>query len=91
MNRRPGPGTKDSALSRSDWVVSVLQWLAANLFLLAIILAGAGSFWILGAAVKSMPVGEDFSNWLLSVAAVGSIFVAYYSGKWLHHLITRRR
>lgn len=68
-----------------------MQWLAANLFLLVIILAGAGAFWILGAGVKNLSLDEDSERWLLSLVAVASIFVAYYAGKWLHRLIERRR
>lgn len=69
----------------------MLQWLAANLFLLVIILAGAGSFWILGAGVKNLSLDEDYERWLLSLVALASIFVAYYAGKWLHRMIERRR
>lgn len=68
-----------------------MQWVAANLFLLVIVLAGAGAFWLLGAGVKALSLDDDYERWLLSVASIASIFAAYYVGKWLHRLIERRR
>jgi len=68
-----------------------VQWIAANLFLLVIILAGAGVFWLLGAGVKSLSLDEDYERWLLSVVSIASIFAAYYVGKWLYRLMDRRR
>jgi hypothetical protein len=68
-----------------------MQWLAVNLFLLIMILAGAGAFWLLGAGVKAMNVGEDWEPYLLAVVAVASIFACYYTGKFLHDLADRRR
>jgi hypothetical protein len=68
-----------------------MQWLAVNLFLLIMILAGAGAFWVLGAGVKALDVGEDFEPYLLGVVSVASIFACYYTGKFLHDLADRRR
>ena len=67
-----------------------MQWIAANLFLLVIILSGAGAFLLLGAGVKFLSLDEDYERWLLCLVAVASIFAAYYSGKFMHWLISRR-
>lgn len=69
----------------------MLQWLAVNAFLLVIVLAGAGAFWLLGAGVKALSLDDESERWLLSVVSIASIFAAYYVGKWLHRLIERRR
>lgn len=68
----------------------MLQWIAANVFLLVIVLAGAGAFWLLGAGVKSFSLDEDYERWLLCLVSVASIFAAYYTGKLMHWLISRR-
>lgn len=61
-----------------------MQWLAVNVFLLILILVGAGSFWLLGAGVKALSLDDEVERWLLFVAGVIAIFASYYAGKALH-------
>lgn len=68
----------------------MLQWLAVNLFLLVITLAGAGTFFVLGVVVKELHLDNDVEPYLLAVVAVTSIFASYYSGKLMHDLADGR-
>ena len=72
-----------------------MQWLAVNVFLLILILVGAGVFWLLGAGVKSMSLDDEMERWLLLIAGTIAIFSSYYAGKFLHdaadRLLRRRR
>lgn len=67
-----------------------MQWIAVNIFLLILILAGAGAFWLLGSGVRMLGLDEDSERWLLAVVALASIFASYYTGKFLHDLADDR-
>lgn len=66
-----------------------MQWLAVNLFLLFLILVGAGVFWLLGAGVRSLSLDDEVERWLLFIAGVFAIFASYYAGKFLHDAADR--
>lgn len=67
-----------------------MQWIVVNLFLLVMILAGAGTFFVLGAGVKALHLGSDIEPYFLAVVAIASIFACYYTGKLMHGLIEGR-
>lgn len=67
----------------------LLGWIAVNLFLLILILVGAGTFWLLGTGVKMMALDDDYERWMLAAVALASIFASYYAGKWLHNAADR--
>ncbi len=66
-----------------------MQWLVVNLFLLFLILVGAGAFWLLGAGVRSLSLDDEVERWLLFIAGVVAIFASYYAGKFLHDATDR--
>lgn len=70
--------------------MGILGWIAVNAYLLVLILAGAGTFFVLGSGVKALDAGEDFEPYLLALVAVASIFASYYTGKFLHDLAEGR-
>lgn len=67
-----------------------MQWLAINLFLLLLILVGAGVFWLLGAGVKLLGLDEEIERYPLFMAGIAAIFASYYAGKFLNWLASRR-
>lgn len=67
-----------------------MQWLLANLFLLAIVLIGVGFMFIFGSAVQAMHLGADTERWVFMAAMVAALFATYYAVKWLHRQIERR-
>lgn len=67
-----------------------MQWIVVNLFLLFLILVGAGVFWLLGAGIKMLGLDEEIERYPLFLAAVAAIFASYYAGKFLHWLASRR-
>lgn len=66
-----------------------MQWVAVNVFLLILILVGAGVFWLLGAGVKALSFDDEIERWLLFVAGTIAIFSSYYAGKFLHDAADR--
>jgi hypothetical protein len=68
----------------------VLAWLFVNLFLLLVVLVGAGAFWLLQSGVKALNYGGTIEIALTMLASIGAIFCAYYFACWLHRLISAR-
>lgn len=67
-----------------------LGWLAVNAFLLVMVLAGAGTVFVLGSGVKAMHLDSDIEPYFLAVVAIASIFASYYTGKLMHDLAEGR-
>lgn len=67
-----------------------MQWLLANLFLLAIVLIGAGLFWLVGFTMWSFNLPPDDHPAILMIGAIASLFATYYVCKWLYHFIEKR-
>lgn len=64
-------------------------FLAANAFLLGIILIGAGLLFALGTLVKTLGLAPDSEIYAWIAAIVASVVGTYYVGKWFHGLIER--
>lgn len=68
-----------------------LQWLFANLFLLGIVLLGAGLIWAVGALMWHFGLVPDDHPAILMLGMVLAIFATYYIGKHVYRFIDRRR
>ncbi len=67
-----------------------MGWLLANLFLLSVVLTGAGYFWALGALVKWLALGEPIEPYAFAFVAVLSLLATYFTMKLAYGLIDRR-
>jgi hypothetical protein len=66
-----------------------MQWLLANLFLLAIVLIGAGLLWLVGFLMWHFNLPPDDNPLLLMIGIVLALIAAYYIGKGLHRLVEK--
>lgn len=66
-----------------------MDFIFVNLFLLAIVLICAGSFFVLGSIVTAMHLSHDAEAWAFIAAGVLSLFITYYVSRWLHRMIDR--
>lgn len=66
-----------------------MSWIYVNLFLLAIGLIGAGSLWLLGYLMFTFGLKPDDHPMLLTLGAIGCLFLTYYAGKWMHARLSR--
>lgn len=64
-------------------------FLAANAFLLAIILIGAGLFYVIGNGVQALGLPPDYEIYAWCVAILATVVGAYYASRWLHGRIQR--
>lgn len=65
------------------------DWLLANLFLLSVVLVGAGYTFLFGATIKAIGFGPDFESTALGLSFIAALFATYYTMKWIHGLIER--
>lgn len=65
-----------------------LGFIAANCFLLAMLLAGAVVFWLCGMAIVFVFPDPDAAPWAWAIAVALAIAATAFSGKWLHRFIT---
>lgn len=65
----------------------VIDFLGANLFLLAVIGMGAGAFWLLGVAVVALVPDANDSGWPWLPPLAGAIAAMYFGGRALHRFI----
>jgi hypothetical protein len=66
------------------------QFLVVNLFLLLVVLIGAGSFFAYGIIVRGLGLSGDLEKWGMVAVAVASIFTAYAFGKMIHAAIEKQ-
>lgn len=65
-----------------------MGWLFANLFLLAVVLTGAGYTWL---AFKLLKLAHmEQSLFLVSAAFIVALVATYFTMKWVHSWIERR-
>jgi uncharacterized membrane protein YphA (DoxX/SURF4 family) len=67
----------------------MLDWLLCNLFLLAVILIGAGLTFVSFSAVQMMHLGSPFETWAFILAAIATLVGTGYATRWLHGFIGR--
>lgn len=66
----------------------ILEFIAANCFLLAMLLAGAGVFWLCGAAITLVFADPDAVPWAWAIALAAAIAATGISGMLLHRFIS---
>lgn len=67
----------------------VIGFLAANLFLLGMLLAGLGAAVGLTRLAQLLGAGDDVLYWLYFPIGIASIAACYYAGKYGHRLASR--
>lgn len=67
-----------------------MQWIFANLFLLAIILIGSGLLWAVGALMWALALPPDDHPVILLALCLIAIVLTYVIGKRLHRFVGRR-
>lgn len=64
-------------------------FLAANLFLLAVLVIGIACMWLAWSAVGLLHLSTDAEAWLILPAGAAALVATYYSCRSLHRLIER--
>lgn len=67
----------------------LVNWVYFNLFILAIGLIAVGSLYLLGLLMLSFGLMPDDHPMLLTLGAIGCLFLTYYAGKWMHSRLSR--
>lgn len=68
----------------------MIQFLLVNLFLLAVVLIGAGLLWALGASMYGLSLPPNDHPVLLLIGCVLCLIATYHLCKWLHGLLEKR-
>lgn len=66
----------------------ILDFLGANLFLLAVVLIGATVFWLSGLAIERWATAPS-ESWAWGAAAILAITSMYVLGRALHRVVGR--
>lgn len=62
----------------------MMGWVKANLFLLAVVLLGAGLMWLLAFSMWSLGLEPDQYPVVTGVGAVACLFLTYLICKWIY-------
>lgn len=65
------------------------EFLGANAFLLAIVLIGAGLFFVFGQLVRALGLSHDSEIFAWCVAGLATLMGTYYAAKWLYGMVER--
>lgn len=70
-------------------VRKLIEFLGANLFLLAILLIGLAAFSMIGMVIKALAPDPDAVPWAWAIAVAVGIAAMGYGGRWLHRWLAR--
>lgn len=65
------------------------EFLGANAFLLAIVMIGAGLFFVLGRLVRTLGLSPDSEVYAWCAVILATLVGTYYASKWLYGVVER--